>query len=41
MGISAEEIKKRAYQLENQIIKDRRHLHQIAEIGTDLPKTSA
>lgn len=41
MGISAEEIKKRAYQLENQIIKDRRHLPQIAEIGTDLPKTSA
>ena len=41
MAISAEEIKKRAYELKEQIVRDRRYLHQIPEIGTDLPKTSA
>lgn len=41
MRISAEDIKKRAHELKDQILKDRRHLHQIPEIGTDLPKTSA
>ena len=41
MEISAEEIKKRAYALKDQITRDRRHLHQIPEIGTDLPETSA
>ena len=41
MVISAEEIKKRAYALKDQITRDRRHLHQIPEIGTDLPETSA
>lgn len=41
MTISAEQIKKRAYELKDQITQDRRHLHQIPEIGTDLPGTSA
>ena len=41
MAISAEEIKKRAHTLKDQIIRDRRYLHQIPEIGTDLPETSA
>lgn len=41
MEISAEEIKKRAYALKDQITRDRRHLHQIPEIGTDLPETSS
>ena len=41
MAISAEEVKKRAYDLKDQITQDRRYLHQIPEIGTDLPKTSA
>ena len=41
MEISAEEIKKRAYELRDQITQDRRCLHQIPEIGTDLPQTSA
>ncbi len=41
MTISAKEIKKRAYELKEQIIRDRRYLHQNPEIGTDLPRTSA
>ena len=41
MAISAEEIKKRAYALKDQITQDRRILHQMPEIGTDLPETSA
>lgn len=41
MTISAEQIKKRAYELKDQITQDRRHLHQIPEIGTDLTGTSA
>lgn len=39
--ISAQEIKSRAYQIQEQITQDRRNLHQIPEIGTDLPQTSA
>ena len=41
MAISAEEIKKRAYAIKDQITQDRRNLHQMPEIGTDLPETSA
>lgn len=41
MDMTAEKIKKRAQELREQIIRDRRKLHQIPEIGTDLPKTSA
>lgn len=41
MAISPEQIKKRAQELREQIIQDRRYLHQIPEIGTDLPETSA
>ena len=41
MAITAEEIKKRAYAIQDQIVQDRRYLHQIPEIGTDLPETSA
>lgn len=41
MHTSASEIKQMAYAIRTQIIKDRRNLHQIPEIGTDLPKTSA
>ena len=41
MVISAEEIKKRAYAIKDQITQDRRILHQMPEIGTDLPQTSA
>lgn len=37
----AEQIKKKAYTLKDQITKDRRCLHQMPEIGTDLPETSA
>ena len=36
MAISAEEVKKRAYDLKDQITQDRRYLHQIPEIGTIL-----
>ena len=39
--ISAQEIRRRAEEIRPQIIADRRYLHQIPEIGTDLPKTSA
>lgn len=41
MAITAEQIKKRAYELKDRIIEDRRYLHRIPEIGTDLPETSA
>ena len=41
MAVSAQEIKKKAYAIKDQITRDRRCLHQIPEIGTDLPKTSA
>lgn len=37
----AEEIKKRAQELAPQMTEDRRYLHRIPEIGTDLPLTSA
>lgn len=39
--ISAQEIRRRAEEIRPQITADRRYLHQIPEIGTDLPKTSA
>lgn len=38
---SAQAVKDRAYQLQEQITQDRRALHQMPEIGTDLPQTSA
>lgn len=41
MAVSAEEIKSRAYEIREQIIADRRCLHRIPEIGTDLPQTCA
>lgn len=41
MGIPAEEIREKANALRRQITADRRSLHQIPEIGTDLPQTSA
>lgn len=41
MNIPAEEIQKKAASIRQQIITDRRALHQIPEIGTDLPRTSA
>lgn len=41
MSVSAEEIRKKAYEIKDQIIADRRTLHQIPEIGTDLPETCA
>ncbi len=41
MAVSAEEIKKRAYAIKDQITADRRNLHRMPEIGTDLPETSA
>lgn len=41
MAVSAEQIRKRAYELQEEIRKNRRYLHRIPEIGTDLPKTSA
>ncbi len=37
----SEKIKKRAQELQEQMVKDRRTLHQIPEIGMDLPRTSA
>ena len=40
MGTTAAEIKKRAEELRGQITADRRHLHQIPEIGMDLPGTA-
>ena len=40
MAVSAEEIKSRAYEIREQITADRRCLHRIPEIGTDLPRTS-
>ncbi len=41
MAVSAEEIKSRAYEIREQITADRRYLHRIPEIGTDLPQTCA
>ncbi len=41
MTVSAEEIKSRAYEIREQITADRRYLHRIPEIGTDLPQTCA
>lgn len=41
MTVSAEEIKSRAYEIREQITADRRCLHRIPEIGTDLPQTRA
>lgn len=41
MTVSAEEIKSRAYEIREQITADRRCLHRIPEIGTDLPQTCA
>ena len=41
MSVSAEEIRKNAYEIKDQITADRRALHQIPEIGTDLPETCA
>ena len=37
----ADEVKRRAQDLMEQITKDRRALHRFPEIGTDLPQTSA
>ena len=36
---TAERIRKRAEELFGQIREDRRYLHQIPEIGTDVPQT--
>ena len=41
MTTSTGQIQKMAQNIREQIIKDRRFLHQIPEIGTDLPETSA
>lgn len=41
MTTSTGQIRKMAQNIREQIIKDRRFLHQIPEIGTDLPETSA
>ena len=41
MNISAEEIRRKSEKFREQIIADRRYLHQIPEIGTDLPETSS
>ena len=41
MGIPAEKIREKANAIRRQIAADRRALHQIPEIGTDLPQTSA
>lgn len=41
MDTLAEEIRRKAEQNRAQITADRRYLHQIPEIGTDLPMTSA
>ena len=38
---TAEKIRKRAEELAPVIREDRRYLHRIAEIGTDLPNTCA
>lgn len=38
---TAGKIKKRAEELFEQIREDRRYLHQIPEIGTDVPQTTA
>ena len=35
------EIRKKAEALKEQMIQDRRYLHQIPELGMDLPQTSA
>lgn len=40
MNISASEVKKRAEAIRDQIVADRRYLHQIPEIGMDIPKTA-
>ena len=41
MSISASEIREKAEKIRGQITADRRKLHQIPEIGMDLPETSA
>lgn len=41
MYTSTGEIRQMAVSIREQIVKDRRYLHQIPEIGTDLPETSA
>lgn len=41
MSVLATEIRKKAYEIREQITADRRYLHQIPEIGTDLPDTCA
>lgn len=41
MGKEAEQIRKKAEQIKEQIVEDRRYLHGIPEIGTDLPQTSS
>ena len=40
MGVTAAEIRRRAEELRGQITADRRYLHQIPEIGMELPKTA-
>ena len=40
MGVTAAEIRRRAEELREQITADRRYLHQIPEIGMELPKTA-
>lgn len=41
MKVSAEDIKRRAEKIREQIITDRRRLHQIPETGLNLPGTTA
>lgn len=41
MNISAQEVLRKAEKIRARITADRRYLHQIPEIGTDLPETSA
>ena len=41
MSTSTDQIRHMAESIRAQIVADRRYLHQIPEIGTDLPKTSA
>lgn len=41
MNKFSEKIKRRAQELQEQIVRDRRALHQIPEIGMDLPRTCA
>lgn len=41
MKVSAEDIKRRAEKISEQIITDRRRLHQIPETGLNLPGTTA